>query len=77
LKYLVNKKIDTVDGVGRIMAEYYTDKDNLMKFVNKNERIFEINFFLRFFVWKSYIVACKKNPGLKTKLIQAGIQDDA
>ncbi len=37
LKYLVNKKIDTVDGVGRIMAEFYTDKNNLMRFVNKNE----------------------------------------
>ena len=37
LKYLVNKEIDSVDGVGRIMAEFYTDKDNLMKFVNKNE----------------------------------------
>ena len=37
LRYLVNQKIETVDGVGRIMAEYYTNKDNLMKFVNKNE----------------------------------------
>ncbi|MFP4567579.1 MAG: type II/IV secretion system ATPase subunit [Candidatus Woesearchaeota archaeon] len=37
LKYLVNHNINTIDGVGRIMAEYYTDRDNLMKFVNKNE----------------------------------------
>ena len=37
LKYLVKKNIDSVDGVGRIMAEFYTDKDNLMKFVNKGE----------------------------------------
>jgi flagellar protein FlaI len=37
LKYLVSKNIDTVDGVGRIVAEYYTNKDNLMKFVNKND----------------------------------------
>jgi len=36
LKYLVAQNIDTVDGVGRIMAEYYTNKDNLMKFVKKN-----------------------------------------
>lgn len=33
LRYLVDLNIDTVDGVGRIMAEYYTNKDNLMKFV--------------------------------------------
>jgi flagellar protein FlaI len=37
LKYLVDLKIDTVDGVGRVMAEYYTDKDNLMKMVGKNK----------------------------------------
>lgn len=34
LQYLVKQNIDTVDGVGRIMAEYYTNKDNLMNFVN-------------------------------------------
>ncbi|MFH2019851.1 MAG: type II/IV secretion system ATPase subunit [archaeon] len=33
LKYLSKQKIDTVDGVGRIMAEYYTNKENLMKYV--------------------------------------------
>lgn len=36
LKYLVKKDIRSVDGVGRIMAEYYTNKDNLIKFVKKN-----------------------------------------
>jgi hypothetical protein len=34
LNYLVKKNIDDVDGVGRIVAEYYTDKDNLMKYVS-------------------------------------------
>ncbi|MBI2128784.1 type II/IV secretion system ATPase subunit [Candidatus Woesearchaeota archaeon] len=37
LKYLVGNKINTVESVGRVMAEYYTDKDNLMAFVNKNK----------------------------------------
>ncbi len=37
LEYLVKNKIDTVDGVGRIMAEYYTNKENLMKFVKNNK----------------------------------------
>ena len=40
LKYLVDLKIDTVDGVGRIMAEYYTNKENLMRFV-KTKKPFE------------------------------------
>lgn len=31
LSYLVSNNIDTVDSVGRIMAEYYTNKDGLMK----------------------------------------------
>ncbi|MBC8501016.1 MAG: CpaF family protein [Nanoarchaeota archaeon] len=33
LKYIVDLNIDSVDGVGRVMAEYYTDKKNLMKYV--------------------------------------------
>jgi len=33
LKYLVELNIDSVDGVGRVMAEYYTDKANLMKHI--------------------------------------------
>jgi len=37
LKYLVKQNIESVDGVGRIMAEYYTEKDNLMKFVKQNK----------------------------------------
>ncbi|MGV8086041.1 MAG: type II/IV secretion system ATPase subunit [Candidatus Woesearchaeota archaeon] len=37
LKYLVSKNIDDVDGVGRIVAEYYTSKINLMKYVNSNK----------------------------------------
>ena len=37
LKWLVRQNINTVDGVGRVMAEYYTNKDNLMKFVRANK----------------------------------------
>lgn len=37
LRYLVSQNIDTVDGVGRIMAEYYTNKDNIMKFIKNNQ----------------------------------------
>jgi len=37
LDYLVEKNIDDVDGVGRIVAEYYTDKDGLMKYVKTNK----------------------------------------
>jgi flagellar protein FlaI len=37
LNYLVKKGIDDVDGVGRIVAEYYTNKDELMKYVNNNK----------------------------------------
>jgi flagellar protein FlaI len=37
LKYLVKLNINTVDGVGIAMAEYYTNKKNLMKFVNQNK----------------------------------------
>jgi archaeal flagellar protein FlaI len=37
LNYLVKKNIDDVDGVGRIVAEYYTDKINLMKYVNTSK----------------------------------------
>jgi len=41
LNYLVKKNIDDVDGVGRIVAEYYTDKNNLMRYVN-NDRDFPL-----------------------------------
>ena len=37
LNYLVKKNIDDVDGVGRVVAEYYTDKDSLMKYVNSGK----------------------------------------
>lgn len=37
LKYLVEKSIGSVNDVGRIMAEYYTEKENLMKYVNSNK----------------------------------------
>ncbi len=37
LNYLVSQKINEVDSVGRIMAEYYTNKENLMQFVEKNK----------------------------------------
>jgi flagellar protein FlaI len=41
LNYLVKNEIIDVDEVGRIMAEYYTDKDNLMKFVHANKKFIE------------------------------------
>ncbi|MBD3208887.1 type II/IV secretion system ATPase subunit [Candidatus Woesearchaeota archaeon] len=34
LRYLDKMDITSVDGVGRIMAEYYTDKENLMRHVS-------------------------------------------
>jgi len=37
LKWMVGQKIDTVDTVGRVMAEYYTNKDLLMGIVRKNK----------------------------------------
>ncbi len=33
LNYLVTQGIDSLDGVGRVMAEYYTNKDNLIKHI--------------------------------------------
>ncbi len=39
LQYLVKQNIDTVDGVGKVMAEYYTNFDNLMKHVRANKRL--------------------------------------
>ncbi len=36
LKWLVKNSINTVDTVGRVMAEYYTSKDKLMEYVRKN-----------------------------------------
>ncbi len=37
LKYLVDMKISSVDGVGTVLAEYYTDPDNLRKFVSQQK----------------------------------------
>lgn len=37
LKWLVKNNINTVDEVGRVMAEYYTDTDNLMKYVRSDK----------------------------------------
>jgi flagellar protein FlaI len=39
LEYLVKLNIDTVDDVGRVMAEYYTNPDNLLKAVRENKRL--------------------------------------
>ncbi len=36
LKYIAKNNVNTVDTVGRIMAEYYTNPDNLMAHVKKN-----------------------------------------
>ena len=38
LHYLVKNNITDVDAVGEIIAEYYTEKDRLMKFVNSNRK---------------------------------------
>jgi len=37
LKYMVKHNINTVDDVGRVIAEYYTDKNNFMKIVKSNK----------------------------------------
>ena len=37
LKWLVKQNINTVDNVGKVMAEYYTNSDYLMKCVRKNK----------------------------------------
>ncbi|MFT4260992.1 MAG: hypothetical protein ACMXX9_01005 [Candidatus Woesearchaeota archaeon] len=42
LDYLVKNNIDSVNGVGRIVAEYYTNKNNLMKYVNSNKVLDEV-----------------------------------
>ncbi len=39
LNWMVKHDINTVDEVGRVMAEYYTDKDNFMKTVRSNKAI--------------------------------------
>ncbi|MBI2107985.1 CpaF family protein [Candidatus Woesearchaeota archaeon] len=39
LRWMVKQKIDTVDTVGRVMAEYYTNQDSLMKAVRGNKTL--------------------------------------
>ncbi|MBW2977103.1 Flp pilus assembly complex ATPase component TadA [Candidatus Woesearchaeota archaeon] len=39
LKWLVKQNINTVDTVGRVMAEYYTQPEYLMGFVKKNKKL--------------------------------------
>jgi flagellar protein FlaI len=41
LVYLIKNQVLDVDEVGKIMAEYYTDKERLMKFVNANKKFEE------------------------------------
>ena len=40
LKWLVKNNINTVDTVGRVMAEYYTNRGNLMGYVRRNKSFF-------------------------------------
>jgi len=39
LKWLVKHEINTVDTVGKVMAQYYTQSEYLMKYVNKNKKL--------------------------------------
>lgn len=39
LKYLIDLNIDTVDDVGRVMAEYYTNKKNLLRIISAKKRL--------------------------------------
>ena len=43
LKYLVKNQIKEINEVGRVMAEYYTNKDNLMKYVRSDKHFFKQN----------------------------------
>ncbi|MFC1723843.1 type II/IV secretion system ATPase subunit [Nanoarchaeota archaeon] len=38
LKYMIKHQIKDINDVGRLMAEYYTNKSSLMKFVNGNKK---------------------------------------
>ncbi|RMF05345.1 hypothetical protein D6764_04955 [Candidatus Woesearchaeota archaeon] len=38
LKYLVKHNINTIDSVGRVMAEFYVNKENLLKHVKLNKK---------------------------------------
>ncbi|MBW2964739.1 hypothetical protein KY363_04730, partial [Candidatus Woesearchaeota archaeon] len=37
LKYLVKQQVKDINNVGRLMAEYYTNKDSIMKFIKQNK----------------------------------------
>jgi flagellar protein FlaI len=39
LKWLVKQNINSVDSVGKVMAEYYTQSEYLMKSVRKNKKL--------------------------------------
>ncbi len=36
LNWMVKNKVNTVNGVGMLIAEYYRDPENVMEVVNKN-----------------------------------------
>jgi len=36
--WMVNNKVNTVDGVGKVVAEYYRDPNFVLNIVNKNEK---------------------------------------
>ena len=38
LNYLLKQNVTAVDDVGRIVAEYYTDKENMMRYVKQNKK---------------------------------------
>jgi hypothetical protein len=41
LKYLVKQQIKNVNDVGGVMAEYYTNHDNLMGYVRANRPFYD------------------------------------
>lgn len=43
LKYMIHHNIDSIDEVGKAMAEYYINHDDFMKFVNTNKLFGGIN----------------------------------
>jgi hypothetical protein len=38
LQWMVKHQVSTVNGVGKIIAEYYMDPKNLLKIIEKNEK---------------------------------------
>jgi flagellar protein FlaI len=38
LNWIVKNNVNTVNGVGKVIAEYYSNKEELLKIVNKNEK---------------------------------------